>query len=226
MNEPQKQPSSAAPLNVKLIRINGVEGMKRRVFRLISKLLVIGGISGISGALGGHLAQNYERAVTGYHPNKIIESERKTKEIQTQQNTNESGFFSKALDVVTGAETITSLTESTQTYQELKLQYLTLLKLIDQSTYWTAFLLTFYAMAMILTKIDALRRKELTPMDEDIAENFKRIESVMNAIGKEMTNLQQGTLTKEATWELIEKAKQAQQELQIIETQVLKDKEN
>ena len=220
----KNKPTSSQELpklhEVKLIDVHGIEGMKRRFFRKIKKATLIGAASTMVSLGASHEAREYTRSLTGYAPEtfRALTEERKAEAEGTKA---QEGMLSKAYEWIQGTASVTNVAEASRTYKEIKYQYYTLLSLVDDTSYWGAFILTFYAMAKMLKALDELTKKGKEGIDPDMKINQDRLASTINAIGKDLYALQRGELSEKNMEALVSEIQALKEEMENLEKKLL-----
>lgn len=215
---PHESVASAEPQlhQVDLINVLGMEGTLNRLKRKVKKAILIAVASGGVGALAAHEAQQYTRGVTGYQQD-VFQQMKKERETPPEERVAQEGMLSKAYQWIKGTESIESIAEASATYKEIRYQYYSILALLDDTSYWGAFIMTFYAMARMLQKIDTLRRKGKEGIDPDMKINQDHLAATINAIGRQVYALEQKTVSKEDMQHMMEHIKEVQESIKALE---------
>lgn len=122
-------------------------------------------VSAVAGLSAGHVAQNVERTMTGYDPvaHASLKKEMEKPPIndyeahkREQAEKEKKGILDRARDwmakIKNGVLNPKQFIENTEMYKTLKLQYLSILKFIDDISFLVPALLTFIMLGGFLTK--------------------------------------------------------------------------
>lgn len=232
----KKEETSARETNstrieeIRTIPLIGIRSIRRRLYRLLGKGIILLGVGGISGGIGGELTQNAYRQWSGYSPdqqeiNASEKSNGKKNETHTKKQdsdeekdklddeTRQSKSEMAEKEIENDADEKPSKKRFWHAYREMKSMYNKMLAAGDDAAFGTPFVLLFLSTIILANKLIKLNKSLFKEIDaDDLQENVTIIERKLNEIVSRMNTQGKTTaLTPQTKKEILELFKQFEQ---------------
>ncbi|MBN2096611.1 hypothetical protein JW752_04435 [Candidatus Peregrinibacteria bacterium] len=221
------RPSSAENEPIEKVKIERVNGFRRRVKSVLKRLGVVGGAGIVAGGLSGQAVQEWYRDLVDYHPDEAVHEQVLTleemeamqgevpEEVRKPQNWKERAkrTYGKAKEwskkkIDSALEKSKLVNKYRETQKELKEAYQNLLEAGDKAAFWFPFLLMFLAASLLTNKIIKVKKDWLEPVDPMVEANMEKLEEKLNELVDRFN--EQNPPSLDEIKELIEEHAQAQ----------------
>jgi hypothetical protein len=199
-NLPEKVQSDN-PAPIEKLKLEKVNGFRRRMKELFRKIILIGGIGLASGGVAGKMGQDKFRGWMDYDPARVEEVKAETPKAPVEKEP--QGYYEKAKRTLAAAKRIvgekisdvTEHSETVQQYRQMRKELAEIKKKFleagDKTAFWLPFLLTFLATVMVANKILQVKKSLSESVDPAVERNMARIESKLNELVDRVNGMQE-----------------------------------